>query len=373
MRLRTFLLTLMCALALPASAAQAQETPGRPLRILARPSSGWLGFGYSGGLARTPVVVDTVIPESPAAKAGLQKSDTITAVNGLRASQQLLSNLGLQPGDEVELTIRRAGGERTLALTAAERPEGMGPAWGWGVAVDPDRILEDLRIRLDSLELPEVHVQTLPDSSGRMMLIRRRGERVDTIRLDFNADSVRRGVFIIGDSVRVLGDSAWGHTFRIFNDSLRSAMDSVFIRLGRPGMHFRFFSDSVIVIDGDSIRIPDFGALPEGRAFAFPSITRVGFNSVAGMQLEEVSEQLGKYFGASHGLLVLNVAEETPAARAGLQEGDVILEANDEEVRTIPDLRRILARSEDHVRLQILRERQELTRTLELDRRRDRQ
>src|SRR5690606_2259156 len=256
-------------------------------------------------------------------------------------------------------------------LTAAERPEGMGPAWGWGVAVDPDRILEDLRIRLDSLELPEVHVQTLPDSSGRMMLIRRRGERVDTIRLDFNADSVRRGVFIIGDSVRVLGDSAWGHTFRIFNDSLRSAMDSVLIRLGRPGMHFRFFSDSVIVIDGDSIRIPDFGALPEGRAFAFPRITRVGANSGAGMQLEEVSEQLGKYFGASHGLLVLNVAEGTPAARAGLQEGDVILEANDEEVRTIPDLRRILARSEDHVRLQIPRERQELTRTLELDRRRD--
>lgn len=369
MQLRTFIPTLMCALLLPAAAVHAQDPTDAPLRVFTRASSGWLGFGYGSGLGRDGVVVDTVIPESPAARAGLQKSDTITAVNGLRATSQLLRNLGLRPGDDVELTVRRAGGERTLELVAAERPEGLASAGAWSVTVDPERILEAVRVQLDSLDLPDVHVQTLPDSSGRVMMIRRHGNQIDTVRFNFDADSMQRNMFIFSDSLRMFGDSAWGHAFRFFDDSLRTAMDSVFVRLGRPGMHFRFSSDSVFVVNGDTIRIPEFRMLPEGSAFRVPSMARVGFSSVAGMQLEELSERLGEYFGASHGLLVLEVADDTPAARAGLQDGDVILQANGEDVRTIPELRRVLARSGDeYVRLQVLRERQELTRTLEMRR-----
>ncbi len=368
MQLRTLILAGMCTL-LPA-VAHAQDTIEREVvRVFSRASSGWLGFAYHAGPERA-VVVDTVIPESPAARAGLQPADTIIEVNGLRATSQLLRSLGLEPGDEVRMTVRRTGGERTLDLVAAERPEGFASADGWGISIDPARILDAVRIQLDSIDLPEVFVQTLADSSGRVMMIRRQGGDVDTVRLDFDADSLRRQMFIYSDSMRMVGDSAFRNAFRFFDDSMRTTMDSVFIRLGRPGMNFRFFSDSVLILDGDTIDLPDVRALGERGAWAVdvPRIARVGFSSVAGMQLEEMSERLGEYFGTDHGLLVLQVADETPAARAGLQDGDVILEAAGTEVRTIPEFRRILARNRGaDVRVQILRERKELTRTLQLE------
>lgn len=361
----------LCAL-VPVSAAQAQQTEREVVRVMTRTSSGWLGFGYSGGQGSEPVVIDTVFPESPAGRAGMQKADTLTAVNGLRATDQLLRSLGLRPGDEVQLTVRRAGSERSLRIVAGERPRDMADSGGWSVHVDPDRIIEAIRIQLDSIDLPRINVQTLPDSSGRMMMIRRQGEQVDTVRLDFNTDSIGRNVFIFGDSMRIFRDSAMSNVFQFFDGDLRTSMDSVFGRLGRPGMHFRFSGDSVFVLGGDTIQLPQWSN--QRFSFNVPRIARVGFSSVAGMELEELSERLGEYFGAEYGLLVLQVADETPAARAGLQDGDVILQADGEEVRTIAELRRILARSRgEHVRLQILRERRELTRTLQMDAERSRQ
>jgi len=362
----------LCAL-LPVSAAHGQQTDREVVRVITRGSPGWLGFGYSGGRGSEPVVIDTVFPESSAARAGMQKADTLTAVNGLRATDQLLRSLGLRPGDEVQLTVRRAGNERNMRVVAGERPAGMAERGEFSVQIDPDRIIEAIRVQLDSIDLPQINVQTQPDSSGRMMMIRRQGEHVDTVRLDFNTDSIRRNVFILRDSMRLFRDSALTSAFRFFGDSLRTSMDSVFVRLGRPGMSFQFFSDSVLVFDGDTMRLPQWTA-DERIAFNVPRIARVGFSSVAGMQLEELSERLGEYFGAEYGLLVLEVADETPAARAGLEDGDVILQANGEEVRTIAELRRVLARSRgEQVRLQILRERTELTRTLQMEPERSRQ
>src|SRR5690606_10990552 len=129
------------------------------------------------------------------------------------------------------------------------------------------------------------------------------------------ADSLRRNVFIFSDSMRMAGDSAFRNAFRFFDDSMRTTMDSVFIRLGRPGMHFRFFADSVMILDGDTIDLPHVRMFGErdGWSGRVPRIARVGFSSVAGMQLEEVSERLGEYFGTDHGLLILEVADETPA------------------------------------------------------------
>lgn len=367
MQVRTILLAGMCAL-LPAAVHAQDRADQDVVRIISRASSGWLGFAYGGG-ERGAVVVDTVIPDSPAARAGMQKSDTITAVNGLRATPQLLRSLGLEPGDEVEVTVRRAGHDRTLELVAAERPEGYASNDGWGIAVNPGRILDAVRMQLDSIDFPDVFVQTLPDSGGRMMMIRRHGSEVDTVRFDFDADSLRRNFHFFSDSMRVAGDSTFHRAFRFFDDSMRTAMDSVFIRLGRPGMRFQFFGDSVMVLGGDTIDLPRVRMFSNRDGWSnVPRIAGVGFRSVAGMQLEELSERLGEYFGADRGLLILEVADDTPAARAGLQDGDVILEADGEEVRTVQELRRILARNRgEDVRVQILRERQELTRTLQLD------
>jgi regulator of sigma E protease len=58
-------------------------------------------------------------------------------------------------------------------------------------------------------------------------------------------------------------------------------------------------------------------------------------------------------------VLVLRVASRTPAARAGLEEGDVITAVNGDAVRSIDQLRQRIARSE-RARLSVIRKRERL-------------
>lgn len=61
-----------------------------------------------------------ILPNSPAAKAGLKAGDIITKLNGqtLDASQSLSNRLAQhKPGDKIELTILRDGQEQTLSVT----------------------------------------------------------------------------------------------------------------------------------------------------------------------------------------------------------------------------------------------------------------
>lgn len=68
----------------------------------------------------------SILPGSPAAKAGLQERDTITAVDGTKVDQShsLTSLLGKhQPGDKVQLTIVRDGKTRQVTVTPAALPD----------------------------------------------------------------------------------------------------------------------------------------------------------------------------------------------------------------------------------------------------------
>jgi S1-C subfamily serine protease len=61
----------------------------------------------------------SVVPDSPAAKAGLKENDVIVAVNGQSVDQthSLTSRLAqYRPGDAVKLTVIR--GKQTLQVTA---------------------------------------------------------------------------------------------------------------------------------------------------------------------------------------------------------------------------------------------------------------
>jgi S1-C subfamily serine protease len=66
-------------------------------------------------------------------------------------------------------------------------------------------------------------------------------------------------------------------------------------------------------------------------------------DAVAGARFQELNEEspLIEYFpGVDGGLLIVEVVAETPAHRCGLRAGDVVLEANEEPVRTVAELRR---------------------------------
>lgn len=65
----------------------------------------------------------------------------------------------------------------------------------------------------------------------------------------------------------------------------------------------------------------------------------LGQRVVAGAEMASLNPSLARYFGVDSGVLVMDVAERSPAADAGLQPGDVVLEVNGERVETIQDLR----------------------------------
>ena len=112
-------------------------------------------------------------------------------------------------------------------------------------------------------------------------------------------------------------------------------------------------------IDGDRIRarlgdladrIPSFvdGESSRGRL---------------GATVQEMPKQLADYFGASSGVLVSAVADNSPASRAGLKAGDVITSVNGVSVRSRGDLMRRLVDGADsrEVTIGIVRDEKEDT------------
>ena len=64
--------------------------------------------------------------DSPAAKAGIQSRDVITAVNGnpVKDARDLAMQVGgMAPGAEVNVTIWREGAEKSISLTVGEMPK----------------------------------------------------------------------------------------------------------------------------------------------------------------------------------------------------------------------------------------------------------
>lgn len=64
---------------------------------------------------RNPPTIRQVLPDSPAARAGLQAGDVIVSVNGRDGRNPPLFN-DFQPGSKVVLRIRRGDDEREIAL-----------------------------------------------------------------------------------------------------------------------------------------------------------------------------------------------------------------------------------------------------------------
>jgi 2-alkenal reductase len=82
-------------------------------------------LGIESQTAADGQVVVTVVPDSPAAEAGLQPGDVITAIDGTELSEDdPMINLlfSHQPGDTVTLTIQRNDEAQEISVTLGERP-----------------------------------------------------------------------------------------------------------------------------------------------------------------------------------------------------------------------------------------------------------
>lgn len=82
-----------------------------------------------------------------------------------------------------------------------------------------------------------------------------------------------------------------------------------------------------------------------------------GPTTLAGAEMTRVGKDLGAAFGVDKGVLILAVGENTPAARAGLRGGDVILKVNGKEIVAPNQVQRMLQTyaGEQQLKLTVMR------------------
>jgi serine protease Do len=82
--------------------------------------------------------------------------------------------------------------------------------------------------------------------------------------------------------------------------------------------------------------------------------------ALAGAEVVRVNEELGEIFGVAHGVLVVAVGVNTPASRAGLRGGDVIVKAEGRPISTPRELAERLQRADERqVKLVVVRKKRE--------------
>jgi membrane-associated protease RseP (regulator of RpoE activity) len=349
-RIGTFALAL---LAFASTTAAAQRYGFEPTR------RAWLGLSYETTVVRTDdevthtLVITDVVDGSPAERAGLEVGDTLVSVNDIAATDQLLSSLAvsLKPGDVVELRVRRDGRQRELDVEAGTPPAQyyeIAPRRGI-IAFNTDSLrghisimMDSVRMHLDSVRLPNFYVERLTDG------------------FRFGTDSAGVRIFPF-DSLMMHMDTV-SRFFEIWGDSMGRSRE---LRAWRfPSFDGAFGVDTlpngaVLRWRSDSARVGRADALP------FAGITMWGASSIGGAELTEVNPGLGEYFGTDHGVLVTRIHDGTPAADAGLENGDVIVAAGGRNVSSIPELRRLLRAPDGRVRLDVLRKRERITITFE--------
>ena len=121
-----------------------------------------------------------------------------------------------------------------------------------------------------------------------------------------------------------------------------------------------------------AFRMPDLPEIPEIPSMEWNGGLFLGGQPRLGIDAEDLSGQLGTFFGApdGEGILVREVNPGSPAEKAGIKAGDVITSLNGERIRSVGDLREKLSAKRDEkrtsVKMGLLRNHNELSLTVEL-------
>ena len=176
------------------------------------------------------------------------------------------------------------------------------------------------------------------------------GLRKDDVVFRFNGEEVTS----VRKLNRLISEVAPDHTVRL-TISRNGAEQEVSVTLDK-----RKDLDSMMSADSGLIRrnLEEFTRAPRARLFDLSSSRRIGVSTSA------LTKQLADYFGIAgdKGVLVTNVKEESPAARAGVKAGDVITEVDGEKIDGAGDLSRAINRkSEGDITLTIVRDKSQRT------------
>ena len=209
----------------------------------------------------------------------------------------------------------------------------------------------DTLLRLDGKAARMEMVRALrlaPGDTVRLAL--RRAGREREVRVVAERRSGSSVIFRSGDRERVLDVDSLREVIAIQVDTLGVHLDTLFGRLDSLRREVRTLRPGRVVMRMDSVVERTF-------RHTLPFSIEVGSRALAGAEFTQINPALGRYFHTEEGLLVLRVAPGSPAARAGLEAGDVVVRAAGEKVETLPELRRLVARARnEQVTLQVLRQ-----------------
>ncbi len=130
-------------------------------------------------------------------------------------------------------------------------------------------------------------------------------------------------------------------TLQILRNGATLRLDATLAaRAARPG-NFEFQLPEMPDMPIGEMAMPPMPPMPP-RVFApeAPAFPSFGQRSRIGIEAEPVNGQLADYFGVKDGVLVRSVNKGSPAERAGLKAGDVVVKVGSAGVRTPQDLAR---------------------------------
>jgi membrane-associated protease RseP (regulator of RpoE activity) len=370
--LRISLLAL--ALTLPGSdvlAAHAQRAPG------------WIGIGFEvkngqQGAGDAAAVVTEVRDGSPAAAAGVEVGDRLLTINDVSTAEDfehLAERLALRVGDRVQIRLERTGRRLDLSLRAAERP-GDFSVWTMDDAPLTDSMTETMFRAMDSLR---IHILATtrgafdppppPDAPRARAAVAApagpepvdapfeffvfRGAQHDSLRtamedLNRQIEEIRLQESRLAQRRRERASSRTEvREIEAQLAELRGEMEDVVLQSAelRAAM-----AEAARVTAGLEYQLPEPyapGAGAPGEPATFRPLTPylLGSNRVAGAEVVDLRPGLAEYFRVETGVLVVDIAPGTPAAIAGIQPGDVIVNLDRVAIRSVDELRTGISRA----------------------------
>ena len=360
-RLVTLLALLGAALAAAALTAAAPAAAQQDIFVV-RSAPAWLGVSYETrwvmeeSTCAPQIVVQAVVQGSPAERAGLRAGDAITAIDGAPAPPGRLQAIAgqLVPGDSVRLRFQRGGEEREVTAVADRRPDRPlsvfveGSSFRASGAPIIEVVGDSLIARNLTAEWDPGRVRSywIRGSDGRAEYRTIAGwARTET-------DTRVADLLACADSASASAprwvETSPGVTIELQRlqeraDSIRVAMNQRAMERREPGILRRIDPDESAIAIPPSRTSRVIG--PRGSyTFRVEDHVAVGLRGVAGAELTALDPALAEYFrNADDGLLVLRIAPDTPADRAGLRPGDVVIAADGRDLESVAELRQVIA------------------------------